>query len=241
MSIETVSRDPVINGAGEFRHFTTANFSLLLSQSGETLLRENPNVVRLLRQYRQDFEQRRDHPGEVRMKLQEGNEGIIYTMKPDDEAIIVKEYGVPFTQTSMEMPIERQTAFLQDTLARAERLRLFCDDYAPEFIKVPKHYGLLSLPDGDVNMRECLLFMERVNGISMDQFLTSTDYDHALKVSVQKDWHEEVKTLFEWDSPRTDPEFSNQKLASDLFPRNIMVDTSSPNRKRPYTLWIIDQ
>src|SRR2546421_3655253 len=128
------------NGIVDLRAFTTPNMIVLVSPSGQELVRQNPDVLPLLKSYRVDFEILHDNEGNVRKMIKIGNEGILYKMKISKEEniyIVLKEYNLPFRQTCPAMPVEKQATFLKETLTRAEYLKAFCQEYMPEYIDVP--------------------------------------------------------------------------------------------------------
>ena len=226
---------------------------MLVSPSGQELVRQNPDILPLLKSYRVDFEILHDYEGFVRKMFKVGNEGNLYKMKISEEKkvyIVIKEYNLPFRQTCSAMPVEKQAAFLKETLTRAEHLKAFCQEYMPEYIGVPDHYGFLYLPGEDGNIRECVLIMQKVNGVTLETFLLEPCYDDGVNTFVildtlrdmaRWDYEQAIKTRLGYDAQQTDSRYASHPLASDLFERNVLIDFSQPNEQRPYTLWLIDQ
>jgi len=241
------------NGTVDLRAFATPNVIVLVSPSGQELVRQNPDILLLLKSYRADFEALRDSEGIVRKLFKIGNEGILYEvkiLKGKNVSLVLKEYNLPFQQTRPAMPVEKQAAFLKETLTRTEHLKAFCQEYMPEYIGVPEHYGFLYLPGEDGNIRECVLIMQKVNGVTLENFFLESRYDDGtnkfvvpgtLRDMARCDYEQEIKARLGYNVQQTDSRYASHPLASDLFERNVLIDFSQPNELRPYTLWLIDQ
>ena len=241
------------NGTVHLRAFTAPNIIVLVSPSGQELVRQNPDILLLLKSYRADFETSRDREGIVRKAFKNGNEGILYEakmLKGENISLALKEYHLPFQEILPAMPIGKQTAFLKETLTRAEHLKAFCQEYMPEYIDIPDDYGFLYLPGEDGNIRECVLIMQKVNGVTLENFLRELRYDDGVNTFVipemlrdmaRWDYEQEIKTRLGYDVQRTDTRYASHPLASDLVERNMLIDFSQPKEHRPYTLWLIDQ
>jgi hypothetical protein len=241
------------NGTVNLRAFATPNVIVLVSPSGQELVRQNPDILLLLKSYRADFEVLRDCEGIVRKAFKYGNEGILYEakmLKGKNISLVLKEYHLPFQQILPSMPVGKQVAFLKETLTRAEHLKAFCQEYMPEYIDIPGHYGFLYLPGKGGNIRECVLIMQKVNGMTLENFFLGPRYDDGVNTFVvpdtlrdmaRWDYEQEIQARLGYDVQQTDTRYASHPLASDLVERNVLIDFSQPKEHRPYMLWLIDQ
>lgn len=115
-------------------------------------------------------------------------------------------------------------------------LHEFVEANAPDFIRVPVHYGALLPPDSS----QKFLLMERVPSLNAEELFDEA-MDDDDKYILSRHVGKALDILYDWFWAKVRRGELSQDSLLDLAGRNVLVDTTRPTRFFPFTLWVVDQ
>lgn len=226
----TISKIPRYDG-GNWRTFQFRNGSkLTLTSRGQELLKYNPDLRRVLHGYKDEATASNTKSSNedelIRNFFRPGGNSRVY--KVSDYELLVKE-AKKGTRPSLEVALDSM-----DYLYGA------CLQYLAPYIRVPDHFGLFIAAETGVEY----LLMQKINsGITVKDVIRGrVSVNEEIVKLVEEDFNglkPKVLDAVQKVRQRFDIPFKN--LLTDWTDENVLVDLTTQPRKKPYTLWIIDQ
>lgn len=227
----------------KWRVFEIGGGYAVITQEGQNLIKERPEVLKRLREYK--FEASgfvAPEDAKSRSYLKSGGNSDVYSLVGQD--IVIKEAS-------------RASGFsVELSLERLDYLYSICEKELFPEIRVPKHFGAIVSRD----LKKQYLIMEQINaGLSTADIL-NPDIDPKTQNVVMQHFKGnksfgEIKHFVEscYDDAKdkldkligkyySEGKIPTDDLLTDWAYGNVLVDFDNPiSEEKPFTLWVIDQ
>jgi hypothetical protein len=219
--LPTGSREQRFDGS-VWRILPLQHGAAVLTDCGQQLLKRQPSLIPILREYGADVINHGRRPPAVRRWFKSGGNSDVYLL--GDEPIVVKESSATYSAWA--------------ALDRTDYLYAICERSLPEHIRVPEHYGLVYSTD----LAKQYLIMQRANdGLTVENVQEDPQYSSKVKVMVNERF-QEAKVLLDCAIENFNAVSGEQRgPLRDWHSGNVIVDFSTPTSQVPFSLWIIDQ
>lgn len=191
---------------------------IVVTNAGVQKFRDDVNLRRLLRGYRQDIRAAYMVPGvtrrDVRHHLKAGGNSDVYHVGHSD--VVVKE------------ALHTQSVF--HAMQRAENVRCIAARVLPAHVRVPEYYAAVI----SRKLPRQYMVMQKVNaGTTVEDVKDGTHPFAEWEGQILEDFATTRRTLDEIDGISS--------IFTDWHAGNVVVDFDTVSSERPYTLWVLDQ